>query len=432
MTIPEAPRLPAEVSATLLASSDVIARRLARRLSEELELPPELGRLSTLRAIVAASRDGLHALLRQLHDGRRPHPTELATLGLAGAQQAELGVPLEVLLRGYRLAAKVVWREVVDAATRMGELSPETVVALSEQVLEYLDEISGAVGSAYLETRERLVRQRDRERDRVLGRLLAGDASVELRRLAAACDLELRPPYRLLACAVAPGADADRLLGTAWRAARPLLVVGDRGVWTALVDGDAALDSLLQAGMRAMAPSGESALVIGVGPVAASLQEVAAAARRAHRALDVGRRLRPGELVHEDRELGIFAALDADHEALRAHVERVLGGMVDGSARGAEQLRTLDVVLESGSLADAAARLGVHRHTVVYRLERIGSLLATDLDDPGVRHRLWLALQAHRLLEGGSGAGVHSPRDRGSGRPQRSRGGALRTGARLN
>ena len=398
MSVSEAPRLPAEVSATLLAGSDQIARRLARRLSEELELPPEFSRMRYLRAIVAACRDGLHALLRQLHDGRKAHPAELATLGLAGAQQAELGVPLEVLLRGYRLAAKVVWREVVDAGTRMGGLSPETVVALSEQVLEYLDEISGAVGGAYLETRERLVRQRDRERDRVLGRLLAGDASSELRRLAAACDLELRPPYRILACAVAPGADADRLLGAAWRSARALLVVADRGVWTALVDGDAEVDALCRSGYRAMAPEGDGALVIGVGPVAATLDEVAAAARRAHRALDVGRRLRPGELVHEDVELGVFAALDADPDALRAHVGRLLGGIVDGSARAAEQLRTLEAVLGSRSLGDAAARLGVHRHTVVYRLERIGALLATDLEDPLVRHRLWLALQAHRLL----------------------------------
>ena len=418
MSLAEAPRLPAEVSATLLAGSDQIARRLARRLSEELELPPEFSRMRYLRAIVAACRDGLHALLRQLHDGRKPHPAELATLGLAGAQQAELGVPLEVLLRGYRLAAKVVWREVVDAGTRMGGLSPETVVALSEQVLEYLDEISGAVGGAYLETRERLVRQRDRERDRVLGRLLAGDASAELRRLAAACDLELRPPYRILACAVAPGADADRLLGATWRSARALLVVADRGVWTALVDGDAHVDALCRSGFRAMEPAGDGALVIGVGPVAATLDEVAAAARRAHRALDVGRRLRPGELVHEDVELGVFAALDADPEALRAHVGRLLGAMVDGSARASEQLRTLEAVLGSRSLGDAAARLGVHRHTVVYRLERIGALLATDLEDPVVRHRLWLALQAHRLLsEGGSGRG-EAPHSRARQRPE--------------
>jgi PucR C-terminal helix-turn-helix domain/GGDEF-like domain len=411
MSTSAGPRLPAEVSATLLAGSNVIARRLARRLSQELELPPGLDRVRYLRAIVAACRGGLHALLRQLHDGRRPHPAELATLGLAGAQQAELGVPLEVLLRGYRLAAKVVWREVVDAATRMGELSPETVVALSEQVLEYLDEISGAVGSAYLETRERLVRQRDRERDRVLGRLLAGDASPELRRLAAACDLGLRPPYRVLACAVRDAVDADRLLGTAWRSAGVLLVAGDRGVWTALVDGEARLDALCRAGMQAAAATaGEGALVIGVGPVAATLDEVAAAARRAHRALDVGRRLRPGEVVHEDRELGVFAALDADPEALRAHVERMLGDLVDGSPRSAEQLRTLEAVLDAPSLGEAAARLGIHRHTVVYRLERLAAVLSVDLDDPGGRHRLWLALQALRLLsppdgrlEGGRG-----------------------------
>jgi PucR C-terminal helix-turn-helix domain/GGDEF-like domain len=400
------PRLPPEVSATLLAASDAIARRLARRLSEELELPQGSGRIRHLRAVVAASRGGLHALLRQLHDGRRPHPTELAILGLAGAQQAELGVPLEVLLRGYRLAAKVVWREVVDAATRLGELSPETVVALSEQVLEYLDEISGAVGQAYLETRERLVRQRDRERDRVLGRLLAGDASGELRRLAAACDLELRPPYRVLACAVAPAVDADRLLGAAWRAWRVLLVAGDRGVWTALVDGETRPEALCAAGLQAVtSAAGEGSLVLGVGPVAGSLDEVAAAARRAHRALDVGRRLRPDEAVHEDRELGVFAALDADPEALRAHTTRVLGSLVDGSPRSAEQLRTLEAVLDARGLGDAAERLGVHRHTVVYRLERLGTALGTDLDDPAVRHRLWLALQVHRLLSRGEGGG---------------------------
>jgi len=283
------------------------------------------------------------------------------------------------------------------------------VVALSEQVLEYLDEISGAVGGAYLETRARLVRQRDRDRDRVLGRLLAGDASDELRRLAAACDLELRPPYRLLACALPADADADRLLGAAWQSSRALLVVADGGVWTALVDGDADVDALCRSGMRALAPGGDGALVVGVGPVAATLDEVGGAARRAHRALDVGRRLRPGELVHEDVELGVFAALDADPEAVRAHVGRLLGSMVDGSARSAEQLRTLDAVLGSRSLGDAAARLGVHRHTVVYRLERIGALLATDLEDPVVRHRLWLALQAHRLLSDDPGGRTLRP-----------------------
>jgi DNA-binding PucR family transcriptional regulator len=36
---------------------------------------------------------------------------------------------------------------------------------------------------------------------------------------------------------------------------------------------------------------------------------------------------------------------------------------------------------------------------VVYRIQRLRDLLGVDLDDPGQRHRLWLALQAARLLQ---------------------------------
>jgi DNA-binding PucR family transcriptional regulator len=35
---------------------------------------------------------------------------------------------------------------------------------------------------------------------------------------------------------------------------------------------------------------------------------------------------------------------------------------------------------------------------VVYRLERISDMLGADLDDPLTRHRLWLAIEAARLL----------------------------------
>ena len=135
-----------EVTARLLADGPRIADRLARRLVEEIPLGPEFRTPRYLRSVVAASRDGLLTLLRRLHDGSRAQPAELAGLGVAGARQAELGVPLEILLSGYRLAAKVVWREVVNEATRLGQLSPETVVFLSDQVLEYLDDLYIDVG----------------------------------------------------------------------------------------------------------------------------------------------------------------------------------------------------------------------------------------------------------------------------------------------
>jgi len=393
-------RLPAEVSERLLAEADAIARRMTRRLADDIPLPGEFRRVPYLRMVMRACRDALRALLRQLHDGRRAHPAELAALSVAGSQQAELGVPLEVLLSGYRLAAKVVWREVLAEAVRLGELEPATAVALSEQVLEYLDDISGAVGSAYLETRERLLRQRDRDRDRVLRRLVEGDISSDLRRLAAAADVPLSPPYRVLAVSAPPHLDVDRLLSIAWREAQPLLVADEPGVWVALVGAGAdvgALASRARAAIGAGDQPDAPQLVVGSGPVAATLEEVAGAAQHARDALLIGRRLNPDAAVHDDRDLSVFAGLNARPTELRRFVEHALGPLLDSAARRTELLETLETVLATRGHAEAAAELGVHRHTVVYRLGRIGALLGVDLDDPAVRHRLWLAVTLLRL-----------------------------------
>jgi len=397
--------LPPELTARLLGQVDRMADVMARRLAAEIQLPAEFRSRAYLRSVVRACRDGIRTLLLQLHDHRRHHTAELARLGRAGERQAEMGVPLEVLLSAYRLAARVVWQEVIGEAGRLRELEPATILAVSEQVLDYLDQISGAVGRAYLETRERILRQRDRDRDRVLQRLLAGDVTTDLRRLAASLDLDLAPPYRVLACWLSPGVDADPVLATAWRKAGALLVADEPGTWVALVRADADVQRLAQVGADAVhkARGGEEATIplrVAAGPVAPRLEDIADSARRARRALAMGTRLTPDALVHDDRDLGIFALLSADPAELRAHVQHVLGPLLQGSStRSAMLLATLEALVSTRGLNEAAAQLGIHRHTVVYRLQRLRDLLGVDLDDPAQRHRLWLALQAARLLQ---------------------------------
>jgi purine catabolism regulator len=67
----------------------------------------------------------------------------------------------------------------------------------------------------------------------------------------------------------------------------------------------------------------------------------------------------------------------------------------DESGRG-ELVDSLRCWLEHhGHWDSAAARLGVHRHTLRNRMRKVEELTGRGLDSPGVRSELWLALQVH-------------------------------------
>jgi len=73
--------------------------------------------------------------------------------------------------------------------------------------------------------------------------------------------------------------------------------------------------------------------------------------------------------------------------------------LLDPATRNREQLmETLEAHLESGSVKDSAAKLKLHRHTVLYRLDRLGQLLGRNLDEPATRLRLQLAIGLRKLL----------------------------------
>jgi purine catabolism regulator len=83
-----------------------------------------------------------------------------------------------------------------------------------------------------------------------------------------------------------------------------------------------------------------------------------------------------------------------DPAATAAFAESVLAPLADADRAGAGDLvESLRVWLGAhGQWEPAAARLGVHRHTLRKRIHRAEELLGRDLDSPGVRAELWLAL----------------------------------------
>jgi PucR family transcriptional regulator, purine catabolism regulatory protein len=85
-------------------------------------------------------------------------------------------------------------------------------------------------------------------------------------------------------------------------------------------------------------------------------------------------------------------------DGLRQARELLAPVLVGREAVQEERLRTLQAVLEAASLGEAAARLGVHRNTIAYRVGRLEALGGWDLSDPDLRFALSVAT---RILSGG-------------------------------
>jgi purine catabolism regulator len=89
---------------------------------------------------------------------------------------------------------------------------------------------------------------------------------------------------------------------------------------------------------------------------------------------------------------GLAALLDP--AATRAFAGSLLAPLHDADRVGAGDLvRSVRVWLtHHGQWEPAATQLGVHRHTLRKRVHRAAELLGRDLDEPGTRAELWLAL----------------------------------------
>jgi PucR family transcriptional regulator, purine catabolism regulatory protein len=96
------------------------------------------------------------------------------------------------------------------------------------------------------------------------------------------------------------------------------------------------------------------------------------------------------------RDLGsLELLLTLPDAALEAFVARVLGGAVQKPVL----VDSLRVLLESGCRwSEAADSLGIHRHTLRYRLDRFRDLTGRHPDDPAERMELWLAVKAAAAL----------------------------------
>ncbi|MFI8854310.1 PucR family transcriptional regulator ligand-binding domain-containing protein [Streptomyces sp. 891-h] len=175
--------------------------------------------------------------------------------------------------------------------------------------------------------------------------------------------------------------------------ARLVVLASDGGAAVAACAEFAATADAAQPGRRP-GGGGEEGLAIGVSaPV--GLSAAAVAFKQADQALSVARRRGVALVEHEDVAAGSVLPLLAD-DAVRAFADGLLRSLREHDANGRGDLvASLRAWLSRhGQWDAAAAELGVHRHTLRYRMRRVEEILGRSLDDPDVRMELWLALKA--------------------------------------
>jgi len=336
--------------------------------------------------ILTLCRLAVLVFLRILETGRPSGRREVAMVEQIATGVARLGEPLEPLLHALRIGARVGWQDTMAAALDQPGVVPAQMLMVAGQVFEYIDQLSSRIAETYALQVEQEARARAMSETALFEEVLAGRA------VQAGGDRRLVAQPRV-ALAVATGgpdraaaARAADTVAARLRGRLPHAIAGQRhglGVW--LLPRDPLPQLLEECARGEDAGFGISRVGDDV-PLARAVDEAVEAAR-----FGLERRTEGAPPLIEYAAFHVYPALRADPGSLARYQHALLGPL----AAKPRLLQALRAYFESGrSSAAAAARLGLHRQSVIYRLRRAGEVLGLDLTDPETAFRLEAALRA--------------------------------------
>jgi len=145
-------------------------------------------------------------------------------------------------------------------------------------------------------------------------------------------------------------------------------------------------------------------LVIGVGRGTLDVRRARAVYDEAREAAEIGLRLEPTPRVVAFWELGVLhwlARLPEPIVLANPFFDRVVALDLQDQRTHGELVATLEAFLDHGGALGAASELlGVHRNTLLYRIDKIEQNLGVDLKDAPTRLNLHVAVKAFRLNRG--------------------------------
>ncbi|WP_019854642.1 PucR family transcriptional regulator [Actinopolyspora mortivallis] len=331
--------------------------------------------------------------------GRVARSEDDSVAAAIGRRRAEQGVPLEVMLRTFRLGGRIVWEALVDQA-HTDRVDPDAVLGAATAMWTVIDGLSSALSTSYRNTELEQLRSDDQRRHALVEDLLGGRArdTAFAQRTAKELDLPTSGPYLVVVAEmIADGSFALR----GQQAALSALHI--RSVWQVRADTFVGLVALEQH-EEATALSALRQLVrgrVGASPVVRGLAEVGVGHELAVTALGTSPRgaVELVSLGQRYPEALLVQSPDLAQRLLDEH----LGAILALQPKERDMLlETLSAWLEENcSTANAAVRLHCHRNTVLNRLHRITTLIGRPLHGRDSYVALSLALSALRMRSEG-------------------------------
>lgn len=306
-----------------------------------------------------------------------------------GRLRAEQGLPLDDVLRSFRIGGRLIWQDLVERGE--GTLGALELREIGTWLWEVVDDTSAQVAIAYHALEQSLVRAHEQQRAELWEGVLSGRAREPGFARDAALLLDV-PADRGLLVVASPSLDrrrADERLSphaSAW-------VRRTEGVVGLVALRDASPDDVLAMLTRLAdeegVPVGVSTVVAGFGGVHEGFRQAALALRAQGRT--------PG-LASLDRRLPEAMLLSSPDLAAQLVARWVDPLLRLPPAEAEALLQTLTAwVATAGSASRTAESVHCHRNTVVNRLRRVGDLTSTRLADDAPPMELDLALRAWRM-----------------------------------
>jgi carbohydrate diacid regulator len=374
-----------------------LARHMTRAVVSLVRWDDSTGAPPRPEAIARACEAGIDLFLATARERRPATARELREVAQLGILQARGSQSVEPVLAAYRIAARVAWDAILGAWRHHPDASPEALVATANYVFAALDQVAAEVTKTYLHAREQHMLRGTRARARLLHSLISDtfDTELTVQKQALAVNTPLAASY--LALVVKSENEAQDLAGRLELPAWVLADATDAHTLVVLWPADAPeIRQDVHALLGRLRERGHPRIRAGLGGEHPGLRGTSRSYLEAQQAVEVGRKLRPHGLLDEYDEIAPYLVLSQSPLVAERYVSHVLGRLQQSDPRGI-LLQTLEAVLSRGSVKEAAEALGMHRHTVLYRMEKVRDLLSGDLDDPSVRQRVQLALDLRRL-----------------------------------